>query len=444
MSTNNHPNLLFLCADDHRADAVGALGHPVLRTPHWDRLTHEGTTFTHMFTTVPICTPARAELLTGCNAFSNGVRWFGDTTDPARTTLAQGFAGAGYQTFFTGKWHNDGTPDTRGYEITRRVFVGGMRDHVMTFEENGHSVSGFSSELFAEAAMQFIGGENRDTGRPWLAQVAFTAPHDPRTPPPGWRPDPATLPLPPSFLPEHAFDNGEMTIRDEQLEKWPRTPDAVREHLADYYGMLAHLDAQVGRLLDALEATGQAQNTLVVYTGDHGLAVGSHGLMGKMSMYDHSVRVPLLLRGPGVPAGIRSAALCQSFDLFPTLCDLAGVPIPPSVAEGRSLRPVLLGEASAHRDAVFGAYRDVQRMVRTARWKYIEYPQINKTQLFDLENDPHELSDLLPPWRYRKTSWYAPPTDGSELFAVADELRARLRDWQQSVNDPLLKTGTTA
>src|SRR5262249_51568247 len=161
-------------------------------------------------------------------------------------------------------------------------------------------------------------------------------------------------------LPQHPFDNGDMKGRDEKLAPWPRTPAVVRRHLADYYAMISHLDAQVGRILDALAASKRAANTIVVFAGDNGLAVGKHGLMGKQTVYDHSIRVPLLLSGPGIPRRQRSQALVYLFDLFPTLADLAGVKAPPTV-EGTSLLPILSGKKKNVRDSVFAAYRDVQR-----------------------------------------------------------------------------------
>lgn len=420
-------NILLLCADDHRADAIGGLGHTLLRTPNWDRLLREGIAFTQAFTTIPICTPARAELLSGCDAEANGVRWFGDTIDPTLTLLPQAFADAGYETFFTGKWHNDGLPTERGYQESRRVFVGGMHDHRMSFEENGKTVTGFSSELFAEAAVDFI-QSREDSQTPWLAHVAFTAPHDPRTPPVGWRVESRRVPLPPNFMPEHPFDNGAMTTRDELLLPWPRTEEAIREHLSDYYGMLLHLDAQVGRILAALDAADQRHNTLVIYMADHGLALGSHGLMGKMSLYDHSVRIPFVWRGPGIPEGKQSDALCKGLDLFPTLCDLCDVPVPSTVC-GKSLAPVLRGETETHREEVYGTYGDVQRMIRTDRYKYIYYPHIGKEQLFDLETDPDEMRNLLDEWRFRPSHNYTPTTDGSEYRRLADTLKNRLAEW---------------
>jgi arylsulfatase A-like enzyme len=247
---------------------------------------------------------------------------------------------------------------------------------------------------------------------------------------------PEAMPLPANFMPEHPFDNGEMTIRDELLEKWPRTPEAIRRHLAEYYGMISHLDEQVGRILAALERSGQAESTIVVFAGDNGLAIGSHGLLGKMSLYDHSVRVPLVMRGPGIPRSVRSAALGSLEDIFPTLCDLAGVAAPPDL-DGLSLAPILRGARTAVRDHVFGAYQDVQRMIRSERWKLIQYPRIGKTQLFDLANDPHELRDLLAPWRARKTEWYTPEVDAVEIQRVAQDLERKLDGWRKAVGDSL-------
>ncbi|HWL73354.1 MAG TPA: sulfatase/phosphatase domain-containing protein, partial [Burkholderiaceae bacterium] len=199
--------------------------------------------------------------------------------------------------------------------------------------------------------------------------------------------------LPKNFLPQHPFNNGEMLVRDEKLAPWPRTAATIQRHTADYYGMITHLDARIGDILQTLEQTGQAENTLIVFTSDNGLAVGRHGLLGKQNLYDHSVRVPLVLAGPGVPHGKRSDALCYLFDLFPTLCSLAGV-APPETIEGRDLSPVIRGDAEKVRDSIFGAYGEVQRMVRTPRWKLVRYPQINRTQLFDLQRDPDESQDL--------------------------------------------------
>jgi arylsulfatase A-like enzyme len=167
----------------------------------------------------------------------------------------------------------------------------------------------------------------------------------------------------------------------------------VRQHLADYYACIEFLDAQVGRIIDALKTTGQLENTIIVFTSDHGLAIGSHGLFGKQNLYEHSMRSPLIIAGPGIAKNKQTEAMCYLLDIYPTLGALANVPAPPG-SEGRSLLPVILGTSATHRDVIFTAYIDSQRAVRDDRWKLIVYPQINKKQLFDLQNDPDELHDL--------------------------------------------------
>lgn len=184
-----------------------------------------------------------------------------------------------------------------------------------------------------------------------------------------------------------------MAGRDEELAPWPRTPEIVRQHLADYYASITFLDAQVGRILDALKAGGLSEKTVVIFASDHGLAIGSHGLFGKQNIYDHSMHAPLILAGPGIPKRKKADALCYLLDVFPTLGDLVGVP-PPEGSEGKSLAPVLRGTATKVRDSLFTAYTKVQRAVRDERWKILVYPRINKTQFFDLENDPCEMKDL--------------------------------------------------
>ncbi|HVW37509.1 MAG TPA: sulfatase/phosphatase domain-containing protein, partial [Pirellulales bacterium] len=192
-----------------------------------------------------------------------------------------------------------------------------------------------------------------------------------------------------------------------------------------YYAVIEDLDAQIGRVLQSLDRTGQADRTLVVFTSDHGLAIGSHGLRGKQNMYEHTIGVPLVLRGPRIPADRRIDAQCYLRDLYPTVCELAGVAVPESV-EGRSLLPAIEDNAKEIYPFTVGYFRDVQRMIRTDRWKLICYPKIARTQLFDLRGDPLELHDLAGEPRYRET--------------VA-ELRDKLAAWQREHGDPVALPG---
>jgi arylsulfatase A-like enzyme len=276
-------------------------------------------------------------------------------------------------------------------------------------------------ERFADEAVAFL-AEQKGT-QPFLCYVAFNAPHDPRVAPPpyhtAYRADPPAVPR--NFLPQHPFDNGEMMVRDEKLLPTPRDEAAVRHELGDYYAAITFLDEQIGRILAALDASGQAANTLIVFSSDHGLALGSHGLLGKQNLYEHSMRAPLIIAGPGIPTGQRSAALCHLLDIFPTLGDLTGV-TPPLGSEGISLVPVLQGRATSARPLIGTAYRKVQRAVTDGRWKLIAYPQVPRVQLFDLQSDPDERQDLA-----------GDPANAARLAALVSALQG----WQRAHGDQL-------
>jgi arylsulfatase A-like enzyme len=184
-----------------------------------------------------------------------------------------------------------------------------------------------------------------------------------------------------------------MTIRDEVLLPHPRAAGAVQSMNADYYRYVSYLDTQLGRILEALDATPLAKNTIIVFSSDSGVARGSHGLIGKQNLYEHSIRVPLIFAGPGIAANRSTDAMCYLFDLMPTLGALCGVS-PPPPSEGKDLSRILRDASGEGRSALMFAYRDVQRACRNDRWKLIRYPQIDKTQLFDLRSDPDERENL--------------------------------------------------
>jgi arylsulfatase A-like enzyme len=412
----DRPNVLVLFTDDQRYNTVAALGNDEIRTPAMDRLADMGTAFTRAFVMGghhgAICAPSRASLMTGRSLFD--LHETGDVIPERHTMMPTAFAEAGYVTFATGKWHNDRGAFVRAFQQGDNIFFGGMhqpRDGGLEapwlhhFDPTGRYPDSlkwqgdrFSSELYADAAIAFL-DRQRGSDRPFFAYVALTAPHDPRTPPSPYRDWYAAdrIALPANYLPDHPFDNGELQVRDEQLLPHPRTEDAIRAELAAYYGMISEVDAEIGRILDALEANGQLDHTIIVFAGDNGLAVGSHGLLGKQNLYDHSVRVPLIFAGPGIPRGERRDALAYLFDVFPTLTELAGLPTPPTVAGGETLVPVMRRASAGGRDFAYFAYRDLQRAVRTADdWKLIAYHvhDERRTQLFDLNVDPFETRDL--------------------------------------------------
>jgi len=398
--SQSRPNILFLLADDQRADTIRAYGNDNILTPNLDRLVARGFSFRRNYCLGSgggaVCVPSRAMIHSGRSYFNVDSRLRGVKIMPE--LLREN----GYTTFATGKWHNREESFLRGFERGKAVFMGGMADHtrvpVADLSPTGKLVNKrtgeeFSSELFTSAAIEFLEGYDQD--KPFFAYVAFTAPHDPRNPPEKYREMYYKIrpPLPENFKPQHPFDNGHMVGRDENLAPWPRTENVVRDQLAEYYGLITHMDEHIGRVLKTLGKSKHARNTVIIYAADHGLAVGSHGLMGKQSIYEHSMGCPLIFAGPGIPEGGSTQAFSYLLDIFSTVCSLTGIQAPPGV-EGRNLEPVWQGQTSKVRDSVFLSFSKIQRSVRDDRWKLIRYPRINHTQLFDVKNDPHELHNL--------------------------------------------------
>lgn len=406
------PNILFLLADDQRYDTIHHLGNEIIKTPNIDKLAEEGTAFTNSYimggTSAAVCAPSRAMLLTGRSLFHISKQ--GEWTyhiDPANVTFPEQLRDAGYETFATGKQHNGKESFQRAFSTGSSIFFGGMDDHfnvpLFDYDSSGEYPDSVqyigdkhSSELFADALIDFV--ENRSSQEPFLAYVSFMAPHDPRIIPEKYDTmySANTVQLPKNFLPEHPFDNGELKIRDEMLAPFPRTPVVIKEHLADYYAMITHLDAQIGRILDKLEKSGLMENTIIVFTGDNGLAVGQHGLLGKQNLYEHSIKVPLIFKGPGIPKDSKRSANVYLTDIYLTLMDLTGLEVPATV-EGISLLDLINQDADKVRDELGFAYLDIQRAILDDNHKLIEYYVDGErtTQLFDIENDPLEMNNLV-------------------------------------------------
>lgn len=436
------PNILFIVSDDQRPDTIRALGNAEIETPTLDRLVARGTSFTRAYAGYPICHVSRAQIITGNHAFKALPKYPGGAIDPQLATLAGTFQKAGYHTCYTGKWHNDGHPMQRGYSTTSGLYSsGGGKDVTQPdIDDRGRPLTGYrgwtfkdadnkaeldkgvglqpeNSRHIADGAIRAI--QNAPKDKPWFVHVNFAFPHDPRQWPAGMkdRYDPAKMKLPENFAAKHPFDHGNIDGRDELLLPTPRTEADVRGELALYYAMITDLDAQLGRILATLPSP---EDTIIIFTADQGLALGSHGLLGKQNQYEHSIRSPLIICGPGLPKHERSAALVTLHDLFPTLCDLSGTAIPASVT-GKSLAPLLWHQTDRVHDHVFGAFTDAQRMICDERWKLIIYPKANREQLFDLQNDPHELHDLS-----------ASPAHQSKR----DELKSKLLVWRRERGDP--------
>ncbi len=412
------PNFLFLIADDLTYRAVEKLNNPEVATPNLNRLMKQGCTFTHCFhqgSWLPaVCVASRSMLNSGLTAFRV-------QRDIEKAPLWGETMGAnGYDTSIAGKWHLSKPNLARSFKH-QAVVAGGMFEsgptaynrpspgntwspydqslkgqwlETKTWQPGADAPIKHAAQIFSEAAADYL-LKRQDKTNPFLLYVGFTSPHDPRQAPKAYveRYPKERIQVPPNYLPEHPFDQGDNKIRDEVLAPFPRTREAVQLHRSEYYAHVDYFDNQIGHILDALEKSGQAANTYVILTADHGLAVGQHGLMGKQNLYDHSTRIPLIIGGPGIPAGKRVDEMVYQHSVFPTACELAGITAP-STVEFPSLVDCFKGKSSEKHDAVFCFYRGFQRSVRTREHKLIVYPQAGVTQLFDLKKDPWEVHNL--------------------------------------------------
>ncbi|MEM9644318.1 MAG: sulfatase-like hydrolase/transferase [Planctomycetota bacterium] len=383
------PNVLILFTDDQRADTIAALGNDSIITPNLDELANRGCNVSSAYclgaNMGAVCRPSRNMLLSGRTYF----RWANPTdgSAPQRNapaldnTLPATFGAAGYETYHHGKQGNTA-------ENIHRQFT------------HSHYLSDFDVRWSMEAgreivddAIDFLGHRDQPDA-PWLMYLAFATPHDPRAASPEAlsKYNPQDIPVPAASREAHPFDNGATIVRDEWTAVWPRTEQVLRDQMHDYYATITTIDTNIGRLIAELKRRGEFTNTIIVFSSDHGLAMGSHGLMGKQNVYEDGYKAPMLISGPGLKQGSADDPV-YLMDLFPTLCDLAGLPIPEGL-DGKSFAAMVMGDHPGPRESVMLSYTDVQRSVRHQNWKLIRYPQINRNQLFDLQSDPHELNDL--------------------------------------------------
>ena len=469
---SSKPNIVFIFTDDQTYTAIHALGNDEIITPNMDRMVNAGTTFTNAYNmgawNGAVCAASRAQLNAGRSVWRvNEFRqnWLkGDSLDQTWSMMMKQ---AGYDTYITGKWHVDakaddvfdvakhirpGMPkDNWEHDNMQKLFANEVANGELTAEEvmplgynrpkdkfdtawrpDDPAMGGFWaggkhwSEVLKDDALSFIdSAKTKDT--PFFMYLAFNAPHDPRQAPKEYQDlyNLDSLTLPQSWVPEYAYQhligNGP-ALRDEALAPFPRTEFATKTHIKEYYAIISHLDAQIGKILDALEASGKMDNTYIFFTADHGLAMGRHGLIGKQSLYDHSVRPPMIVIGPDVPKNQKNSADVYLQDIMASSLDLAGI-AKPSFVEFNSMMPLARGERTdSYYDAIYGAYIDKQRSIRKDGFKLIAYPKAKKLLLFDLNNDPEEMVDL---------------SEAPEYAEKLKSLYSDLQVLQTSYDDPL-------
>ncbi len=444
LADNTQPNILFIFADDHSYDSIHETGNEEIETPNLDQLARQSTQFRYAYNmgswSGAVCVASRTMLNSGRFV------WHASKLDlkkeqRANRTWSLQMRDAGYETYFTGKWHVklnskaifDHTGTVRGGmpKQTPEGYnrpVEGEKDNWSPYDK---SKGGFWeggkhwSEVIGDETIGFLENAAK-SDKPFFMYIAFNAPHDPRQAPKKFvdKYPLDKISVPADFQPEYpykdAIGNSEK-LRDEQLAPFPRTHYAVKVNRQEYYAIITHMDEQIGRILDALEKTGKADNTFVFFTADHGLAVGHHGLIGKQNMHEHSVRVPFFVKGPTVPANKLVDTRIYMQDIVPTTMELAGIEKPDFV-HFRSLIPMINGETTIHYESIYGGYLKLQRMVIKDDMKLIVYPTIQKKLLYNLKNDPLEMNNLA---------------DSPEQAPTIEMLREELFKLQKETGDEL-------
>lgn len=466
------PNILFLYSDDHAQHAISAYGSKVNKTPNLDRLATEGVRFTNSYVTNSICTPGRATVLTGQYSHLNGVPVF-NRFDGSRDNVAKHLQAGGYHTGVIGKWHLGSDPT--GFD--RWIVLPGQGVyHNPSFLVAGHklSIQGHCTDITGDLGVQFL--ETRPKDKPFFLMVHQKAPHR------AWEPDERNkalfkdriIPEPetlfddyatrPAALPENQQTvANDLTRRDLKLQppdglsmaernKWlgvkpmELTVDGkqltgkelirwkYQHYMRDYLACVQGVDDNVGKLLNYLDKSGLAKNTIVIYTSDNGWFLGDLGLYDKRFMYEPGLRVALMVRGPGVKAGLTPEQMVANIDLAPTFLDLAGLPIPDSM-QGRSFAPLLRGESPNdwRKSLYYRYYHDpghhntrAHLGVRTSTHKLIYYWKKDAYELFDLIGDPREQHNLL---------YSASEANQPQVAAKFAELKAEIARLQKLYKD---------
>ena len=399
MKINNPPNIIVFFTDQQRWDTTGAHGNPLNLTPNFDRIARQGTHIYNSFTCQPVCAPARSSLQTGLYATNTGVYRNGVALEPGAQTLAHYFNQAGYHTGYIGKWHlADDEPvpihQQGGYQYWLGANLAEFVSepyHTVLYDRDGQAVEmpGYRVDATTDAAIRYI---DQHQDEPFFLFLSFLEPHhqnhvDDFVPPTGYR-----QPFQNRWVPPDLAALGGST----------------QQHIAGYYGMVKRLDEAFGRLLDTLQSLGLDQDTVLLFTSDHGCHFKTRNGEYKRSCHESSIRIPTALIGPGFNGGGQVDELVNLVDLPATLLDAAGIEVP-NHFEGRSILPLVSGEAADWPEEIFIQISESQvgRAVRTQRWKYSvaapdqngwddpDSDQYQEEFLYDLRADPHELDNRI-------------------------------------------------
>ncbi|MBC2595905.1 sulfatase-like hydrolase/transferase [Ruficoccus amylovorans] len=436
-------NVLFILADDLGAWALGCAGNNEIHTPHLDRLAARGLRLENAFCVSPVCSPARASLLTGRIPSQHGVHdWVRRGNCPSESgdgslidyleglpTYTEALAQAGYRCGLSGKWHLGQAPVPRGDHVFWHVHAkgGGSYYHAPWIRDGQEcEAPGYVTDVITDYALEFLEAY-ADGARPFYLGVHYTAPHYP------WGRDQHPAQYYEPYFNDCAFESvPELPMHPWQIDTAPRvhTREARREMLSGYYAAVTAMDAAIGRLLDALERSGQLGRTLIVFTSDNGMNMGHHGIYGKgngtypQNMYDTSVKVPFILSRPGrVPEGVSAGALFSHYDFMPTLLDFLGLGRQVPAALPGAIRTDLWegrADATGAPVVVFDEYGPV-RMIRDERWKYVHRFPDGPHECYDLQSDPGETHNLI---------------GDPRCFALAERMRGQLAAWFARYVDP--------
>lgn len=402
------PNILFLLGDDHRWEALGCMGNPIIRTPHIDGLANNGVLFSRSFVTTAICVTSRASFFTGLYARSHGIWEFRNSfpQDKWSQSYPALFQKAGYRTGFIGKFGIDGgKPPVETFDYWRG------------FQGQGHYFPKKDGKTHLTTVMgdqmeEFIDGCRAD--QPFQLSVSFKAPHVQDEDPLQFLYDPQDealyrdieIPLPHTAHPRYISQLPLSVQRSEGRRRWAvrfSTPDLYQQSVKGYYRLITGIDRQVGRAIEALRRKGLADNTIILYTGDHGFYLAEHGLAGKWFMHEESIRTPLIIYDPRSRQRGRSLGqMALNIDMAPTMLDMAGV-APPASMQGKSLKPLLDGRSNRLREEFFyehhfpnGGWIPSTEGIRENRYKYTIYTDEKERveELYDLEVDMWEETNL--------------------------------------------------